>query len=64
MAQGNAELYQEAVQSVDNALQLKPEDKSYADLRERLVERQQAAEVKRALAAGDEHFNQGDYAAA
>ena len=64
VAQGNAELYQEAVQSVDNALQLKPDDKSYADLRERLVERQQMAELKLALAAGDEHFNQGDYAAA
>ena len=36
----------------------------YADLREGLAERQQRAEVKRALAAGDEHFNQGDFAAA
>lgn len=64
VAQGNAELYQEAIQSVDNALQLKPDDKSYADLREGLAERQQRAEVMRALAAGDEHFNQGDFAAA
>ncbi len=63
-AQGGSDLYDEALESIDKALQLKPTDKEYINFREGLIENRQKAEVDRALAEGDKHFKEGNYTAA
>lgn len=63
-AQGGADLYNEALESIDKALQLQPTDKEYINFREGLIENRQKAEVDRALAEGDKHFKEGNYTAA
>ena len=63
-AQAGAGLYDEALESVGKALQLKPTDKGYANFREGLIENKQKAELAGALAAGDKHFKEGNHVAA
>jgi len=63
-AQGGADLYDEALESIDKALQLQPTDKEYINFREGLIENRQKAVLDRALAEGDKHFKEGNYTAA
>jgi tetratricopeptide (TPR) repeat protein len=67
IAQANAGLYDEATQSVDKAMQLKPGEKAYGDLKKQIADYKVNAALKNAqsvLDQGQELFKKGDYAGA
>ena len=67
VAQAHAELYDEATQSVEKAMQLKPEEKAYGDLKKQIADRKVNAVLIKAqsvLDQGQELYKKGDYAGA
>src|SRR5207249_7026895 len=63
IAQAHAELYDEATQSVEKALQLKPGEKAYEDLKKQIADHKMNAALIKAqsvLDQGQELYKKGD----
>jgi tetratricopeptide (TPR) repeat protein len=65
LALGQDKQYQEALAAIDKAIALKPEDKAYLDLKQRLVANQSMSKARDILIEGDTLYNEKkDYPAA
>lgn len=67
VALGNDRKYDEAIQAIDRALAMKPDDKDYADIKSRLLNNKEAARLeaaKKIVHDADDLYNNGQYAEA